>query len=203
MRRQCRTVRIAIGAVSCITLVGLGQDTPAKPSLVVDLNSPDPYTRIAATKRILEDRKATVDALIAMVDQEADGVPFGSDLELKPLAIGLLGEFRDPKAIPALMNNLKYKIKVSAGSTGAALSPGNSHPAVAALILIGHPVLERAWYRVEMSDDPEERELCAYILGRIQGREVVGLLVERKLAKVDRLRRERLEKALTLVENIP
>jgi len=102
------------------------------------------------------------------------------------MAISCLGNLRadDDKSLRVLWNNLTYRTSLSAGTLYEILDPGSYYPAAAALVRIGKPACERAWFELEMANDPVRRDLAIFVLDRVEGDEIAQLLIARRLQKL-------------------
>lgn len=203
MTRTKKAIGFSVLALSS-SLFALSDTTTKCPPILNDLRSRDIPTRAAARVRIVEDRKDLIRGLVNIVKEADDSddkrCPGAG---LKRTAIEILGEIRATEAVPVLYENLKHEATLFDGGMDDMANPGKRYPCVGSLVKIGSPALARAWYRVEMSDDPLERELCSWIIGQVESSQTARLLIERKLAKADPLKKARLEAARSLLETMP
>jgi hypothetical protein len=195
--------------VSVAVLVGQG--TGAAPDNATDgqttltlLRSAELTDHIKAREIIQTQRRETISALLAVTDRDDEKTELAERwLAPKRFAFERLGELRpdDPATIRAISKHLKYEVQVLViTGLGDENNPSLKYPAVGALVRIGHPALKFAWYRVEMSTDPLERELCTWIIRQVQGYEVAKYLLEKRIARADFDRKPRFEAALAILE---
>lgn len=104
-------------------------------------------------------------------------------------AIALLGEFRDTRSVPFLIQHLTLHV------LEVRLQPlGSAYPCAGSLISIGHPSLDPLAVEVTKTDDPQIRHLAAYVFVKTLGKNVGAYFIEDRRSKLkDVAARSRLE----------
>jgi hypothetical protein len=179
-------------------------NAPDARSVVELLRSSELADLIRARDTVRSERRELISALLAVADREDNEADLSKRwLTPKCFALERLGELRpdDPYTIRAITKHLKYEVRRDIADTlGDMDDPSLKYPAVGALVKIGHPALKFAWYQVEMSTDPLERELCTWIIRQVQGYEVAKYLLEKQAARADFERKPRFEAAQAILE---
>jgi len=172
------------------TLVMLGAASFAAPEdPLPQLQATDAATRERASRKILAERDQLVAGLIALARQATtpephkrgrQEVPSYPYREPKHLAIELLGELRASEAVEVLLGNLTYCNPVMYGSYRTWES---DFPAAVSLSEIGNPALGPALAKVARTDDELERELCCWIIERVEGEELAPIVLQLAIDK--------------------
>lgn len=181
--RTMRSVHARI-TLLMLALVVLGAAAVVREarSPIEGLVSPNVDERVATKHRLVAERQAIIKDLILLVKEPPEEAPgTRPEHQSRALAIQLLGELRAAEAVDVLVAHLTLKTPVSVGSLGQLIGPGTNYPAAGSLARIGAPSLERAWYLIQMSDDPLTRKLCVWIVREVEGREVARKLVEERM----------------------
>jgi len=166
-------IGIVIGTL--IMLAASGSEKPSEgqkeddwQSLVV---STDERERIASRKAALEERKETVDALLAIVRSPVEKEEaFYNTFTPRNIAIFLLGKLRAKEAVPELIEFVTPKP-----------GQGTVIEATEALIQIGLPSVPAFLEKLQAGQTPLKREQCVRALVAIKGLSETEHLIEDRM----------------------
>lgn len=188
-----RSMNQLILAVVVIRAIALGAQDGS--DAAAQLRSEHPQERVAAFKRILSGRKSRIQQLLSIVDDpEVDNASDG------PLyyAITLLGELRAAEAVRSLSARLTYLPKGPLVVTTAVPSEAY-YVAANALRQIGQPSIKPMFLVIRKSDNETERNLAAWVVMQVEGKEQALPRIERRIA-VGRAGQAHFEEAKRYIE---
>jgi hypothetical protein len=140
--------------------------------------STDERERIASRKAALEERKETVDALVAIVRSPVEKEEaFYNTFTPRNIAIFLLGKLRAKEAVPELIEFVTPK--PGQGTVIDYFSPFS--PATEALIQIGLPSVPAFLEKLQAGQTPFKREQCVKALVAIKGLSETEHLIEDRM----------------------
>lgn len=160
-----------------------------------DLQSMDGNKRKNAVEAILLEKRRVMFGLSQIVSRGAAG-----DLPEKTTqqAILLMGQIRDEKAVPVLLENLKFTAK---SSSGFGVIFYETTPAVRALIDIGLPSLDPLLKNAAITDDEVIRERAAIVIDQVLGTDMAVLFVQdRRDREKNDLKRQRLTRLIEQID---
>jgi hypothetical protein len=156
-----RIIYFSVVVAMTVLFLGAG-DSPS-----AHLASPQLNARLLAANSIRASRQEIVKQLIEIVSTSKDPAWNGP----KQLAIELLGELRDPAAIPVLLDNFTFVPSGEIVSTDARETQ-SYYVAAMALGSIGTPSINPLIARkIQESKSKEDRDLAVWTVMRIEGNE--------------------------------
>jgi hypothetical protein len=171
-----RILAFGIAALAHTTISVFAGDEPMQVESVSDpvelLITGETDEQWDAERRILKERRELVEALCQVVRDR--GKHDTSSLAAAH-AIRILGEFRAPEAIDALVDAIAFPLIVKRGERprlpdGLPRDIATRHHAVMALLLIGEPSVDKLLWKLATSEEPLEVQLCQETLVRINKR---------------------------------
>ncbi len=178
------------------SLAGTCNGADASQAKIEDLMSSDPLKRQATLRTVQESRKQTIDALLGIASKPGCNKIFNGPLHY---SIVLLGKLRACEAVKTLSRLLMF---VPDGFETDEELPREYHfVAAVALVSIGNPAIDPMVSVITSVDDKEERNLAAWVLMQIDGKELAIRRLEYLAEKDVGAPKERLLAAKTHLEN--
>jgi len=152
--------------VGTLLFGGVGYGEKMKTSIASALLSTEPLTRQAAFDQVVGERKTTVQELISILGRSNVDRLYQGPLHR---AIVLLGELRAKEAVAPLSGLLSYVPQDF--ETEEQIPTEAYYVATVALVEIGFPAIEAMLAKIRNADDKLERELAAWVIMEIEGKE--------------------------------
>ena len=191
---KTRNVIVALILVmSLVFLSGASQVNKTENDYFTQLSSENETEREAASQKILDARKDTINQL------ENIARKFITEETRKGTAktsIILLGKLHSAESVPLLAENISVSVFYTV--TGRTQPPEDYYPCVGALIEIGTPAIPAMLNNIKNKDDATIRELSARVIRYVEGLDVGRYILENAIKQASSQEKTRLQKALEL-----
>lgn len=201
MTKKC----LVLLAVLMLSFCSLLLAQPVLSSLAASLMSSDEDTRNKGYQDALEARRQQIQDVVTVLETSTDNSHNGS----RVIAARLLGELNAVEAIGALSKNLLF-INEPNWFGSHPTFPEEEHPCAMALIEIGYPSIEPMMNRIafqiarpgnEKKLEPEERQMAAWVIFKIVGKEDAIAKLNRRAEQLGSGSKARFTEAADYIRN--